>query len=149
MQQARESLARNGGTVTEEQVVAKANELYSTRYEALVVEEDRRVRFSQYQGQDAMALLTMYGEDPQDINSSVEEPLTYKQAQHDPNHAAEWMAAVDKEYRTCEAKAFEYVPRDSVPSSAEIVDTKWVFKYKPLEHRFKARLTGRGFKQKR
>jgi hypothetical protein len=79
-------------------------------------------------------------------------PRTYREAMASPD-ADKWKAALDKEYRSCiDQEVWELVPRDQLPSGANVLPCKEVFKIKvdelgrPVEH--KARFTPKGFRQK-
>ena len=45
-------------------------------------------------------------------------------------------------------EVWKIIPRNEVPISKMIVDTKWVFKIKNVDRRYRAHLAARGFLQK-
>jgi transposase InsO family protein len=80
-------------------------------------------------------------------------PRTFREAMASSD-ADKWKAALDKEYRSClDQEVWELVPRNQLPSGANVLPCKEVFKIKvdelgqPVEH--KARFTPKGFRQKR
>jgi len=80
-------------------------------------------------------------------------PETYRQAV-ESEAADKWSEAMDKEMRSCEAaETWKRVRRADLPAHANVIPCKWVFKVKHdetgavTEH--KARLTPKGFKQKK
>lgn len=78
-------------------------------------------------------------------------PTTFKDAM-DSNHKTEWLKATQKEYDTAVGMGtWKVISRNSLPSGANVISVKWVFKRKhdaagiPTE--FKARMTPHGYKQ--
>ncbi len=79
-------------------------------------------------------------------------PKTYRAAL-DSKQVGEWMEAMKKEIDGClEQQVWDVVERSSLPSDANVIPVKWVFKIKTDENgkvtRFKARITPKGFKQR-
>lgn len=79
-------------------------------------------------------------------------PQTYRQAMASP-HSAQWKAALDKEIRSCtEQEVWRLIRRDELPTGANVLPCKEVFKIKTDEHgtvtEYKARVTPKGFRQK-
>ena len=79
-------------------------------------------------------------------------PQSYRAAL-DSEDAAEWLAAMKKEFDGCVGQdTWELVPRSSLPPGTNVIPVKWVFKIKTDENgkitKFKARITPKGFKQK-
>ena len=79
-------------------------------------------------------------------------PRTFREAMASSD-ADKWKAALDKEYRSClDQEVWELVPRSELPSDANVLPCKEVFKIKvdelghPVEH--KARFTPKGYRQK-
>jgi hypothetical protein len=90
------------------------------------------------------------------VNSGVSQlnsdtPTTFKEAMSS-QHQKEWLSAARKEYDSAVSmNTWEVIPRDELPSGANVITVKWVFKRKhdasgtPTE--FKARMTPHGYKQ--
>ena len=79
-------------------------------------------------------------------------PKTFRAAMSSPD-AAKWRDAMDKEIGSCEAlKVWNLVRRSDLPSGANILPPKWVYKIKTDEAgnviQHKARVTPKGFLQK-
>jgi hypothetical protein len=81
-------------------------------------------------------------------------PSTFKQAMHS-DKAEQWLEAVQSEVASLlDLRVYKLTNKADIPSNANIISGKWVFKIKPREDgkkrqgRFKARLCARGFLQK-
>lgn len=63
----------------------------------------------------------------------------------------QWMKTVQRELNSIEQN--QTWELQDLPNDGDIIDTKWTFKYKPLEEdpdlKYKARLVARGFAQNR
>ena len=82
----------------------------------------------------------------------AETPGTYREATESAE-AAEWRAAMQKEFDACvEQETWTLVPRSDLPQGANVLPVKWVFKKKTDENgnltKYKARITPKGFRQK-
>lgn len=80
------------------------------------------------------------------------EPTTLKQALQHPSEHLGWLSGIQNELASLETnQTWEYVARSTLPTTANILTSKWVFKRKlsstnaPI--RYKARLVIRGFQQ--
>jgi len=79
-------------------------------------------------------------------------PTTYREAMASPD-AAKWRASMDKEMASCEKKGvWTLVARKDLPSGANVLPNKWVYKIKVDQDgsltEFKSRITPKGFRQK-
>jgi hypothetical protein len=79
-------------------------------------------------------------------------PQTYREAMMGKN-SKEWSSAMSTEFKGCEdQKTWELVRRVDLPTDANVIPVKWVFKIKTDEFgnitKYKARITPKGFKQK-
>lgn len=82
----------------------------------------------------------------------INTPSSYREAM--ASHDREkWVAAMQTEFDGCVAQlTWVLVKRSSLPSGANVIPVKWVFKIKTDENgvvaKYKARITPKGFKQK-
>ena len=82
----------------------------------------------------------------------LEAPKTYREAITCVN-ASQWNAGMKKEVDSCiKQRVWELVPRDKLPSGANVLDPKWVYRVKTDENgkivEYKARITPKGYQQK-
>lgn len=81
-----------------------------------------------------------------------ETPQSYREAVTSAK-ATEWLKAMKAEYDGCvAAKTWRVIPRSSLPSGANVIPVKWVYKIKTDANgdvaKYKARITPKGFKQR-